>query len=123
MGITSSFTTSNFSEELHFKIDDVLHCEYLTYTLLKEKKYHMIYTSQAKMLLHQMDKCHYIHAHLYNSKHRLVLTLVNGDMIEVALSDCGRFIGKPCHATKLSKWYYIVNDEKEKTNPFAYLLK
>lgn len=116
-------TTSNFVEELHIPMDDILYSEYLSYNLLNDKKCYMMDAFTTKMLLHKLDTSKYIYAHMYNKKYRLVLTLPNNEMIELAITDCGRYIGKPCNATKLNKWYYIVNNDGERTNPFTYLIQ
>jgi hypothetical protein len=120
MGLTSS----NFAKELGFNIDDVIYCEFLTMHLIRDKKFEMIDPSVARGLLHKLDKCHYIQvAYMYNQKQRLILTLSNGKLVEIGLSNCGNYIGKPCNASRITKWYYILDENGNKTQPFNYLFQ
>lgn len=114
---------SNFANELHFNIDDIVYCEYVTYNLLKDKKYTKLYAYETKILISRMNKCNYVYECMYNGKNRLLLTLKSGDKVEIAFTDCGKYVGKPCSANKPNKWYYIRNSMNNKTNPFIYLLE
>lgn len=121
MGLTSS---TNFAKELGFNIDDIVYCEFLSMNLIREKKFEMIDPNVAKALLHKLDKCRSVHAaYMYNHKQKLILTLSSGKQVEVGLSNCGTYIGTPCEASKITKWYYILDENGEKTQPFNYLFK
>lgn len=66
-----------------------------------------------------MDACKYIHTnYVYNNENRIQLHIKDARTITIALSNDGKYVGKPTRASAAGLWMYLETG----INPFLDLL-
>lgn len=115
----ASGDTTNMSKELEINVNLIVSCHRLQ---LKDDQYlhHNLSTTDVIDAIVMMNSCKYIQTnYIYNTKNRICLTLKDETDIILALSDCGKYIGKPTRASGMGLWFYLLDDNNNGYHPFT----
>lgn len=115
---------TNFSKELNIDINLIKSCQYMTLNDDKQYVFNQIDVDVVKKAITTMNSCNYVQTnYVYNTKNRIYLTFEDNKEFILAMSDDGTYIGVPTRASGMGLWFYLIDNDGIRSNPFENLTK
>jgi hypothetical protein len=113
---------TDLSKELDINVNNIQKCELMK---LINYEYEITIIDNASVIddINQMKSCNHIYTnYIYNIKHRITLTFKDNSTCVLALSDCGKYVGKPTRASGMGLWFYLVDNNGKYYTSFEHLI-
>ncbi len=114
---------TNFAKELDIDVHKIKQCKHLKLDNDMQYIESDMDLELTKNNIKKLDRCRYIHTnYVYNTKNRIQLTFDDNTELIIALSDCGKYIGKPTRASAMGIWFCLIDSNNTIYQPFNYIL-
>ena len=115
---------TNLSKELNIDVNLIKSCQYMILNDDRQYVFRDINVNFIKHSINLMDHCNYIETNnVCNTKNRIYLKFEDNTEFILAMSDCGTYIGVPTRASTMGIWFYLLDNDDIRCNPFEDLLK
>ena len=107
---------TNFSKEFDIDVNKIEKSHHLKSTNNYKYIETELDTNIVKNIIISMNSCNYITTnYVYNTKNMIKLCLNNGNEIIIAISDDGKYVGKPTRASGMGLWCFLENISESQT--------
>ena len=115
---------TNLSRELNIDVNLIKSCQYMILNDDRQYVFRDININFIKHAINSMNSCNYIETNnVCNTKNRIYLTFEDNTELILAMSDCGTYIGVPTRVSAMGIWFYLLDNDDIRINPFEALLK